>query len=261
MTNAERILVVDDEKAIRAVLTGALEDQGFAVQAAASPAEALAICEESVFDLALIDLKMPGPLDGIDLLRAIRRRWPQTTVIMLSGYATLDSAISALREGAYDYLTKPASTVQILESVNRGLAKRREESRQQQLIANLEDTLRELKRPTKSEASNESNPSARFVKRSGLMIDRQKRLVVQNSCLIDLTPTEFDLLDFLAAHAGRVVTAHELIRAAQGYDLVEADARPILRVHLQRLRRKLGDDPKEPRIIQNVRGKGYRFVA
>ncbi len=261
MNNAECILVVDDEQSIRIVVADALEGQGYRVEAAASSGEALKACERAAFDLALVDLKLPGPMDGLGLLQEFRRRYPQMIVIVLTGYGSLDSAIAAMREGAYDYLTKPASMALIFASVHRGLSRRREEARQEQLIAHLEDTLRELKRETHIERSGALPEPDRFVQTRRLVIDRQKRLVVLDDKLIELTPTEFDLLDFLATHSDHVVTASELIHAVQGYELADADARPIVRVHLQRLRRKLGDDPKEPSIIQNVRGKGYRFMA
>jgi two-component system KDP operon response regulator KdpE len=256
----EHILVVDDEKSIRMVISEALETAGYRVQSAAEPAQALALFKDHAFDLAMIDLRMQSALDGIGLLKEIRRRSPSTVVIVLTGFGTLDSAIMALREGAFDYLTKPASIAQIIESVERGLSKRREHARHQQLITQLEQTLRDLK----SESERESAPTRveeRFAKSSNLVIDRHKRLVVHAGEPVELTAVEFDILDYLAHHADRVITASELLRATQGYELMEADARPLVRVHIQRLRQKLEDDPLNPQFIVNVRGKGYRFVG
>lgn len=259
MDRAERILVVDDEKVIRTVIADALEGKGYAVQTAANAEQALRQFEESFFDLALVDLKMPGALDGLQLLERVHARWPATTVIVLTGYATLDSAITALRHGAYDYLAKPATMAQIVESVARGLAKRRDEQRRDHLLTQLEDTLHELKR--------EQNPAApvssaeRFRQFDQLTIDRQKRIAVRDGEPLALTATEFDMLDHLARHADRVVSARELVKATQGYELMEPDARPLVRVHIQRLRQKLEQDPENPRYILNVRGKGYRFAG
>jgi len=256
----EHILVVDDEKTIRMVIADALEAEGYYVHTAASPTEALQIFDQTPCDLALIDLKMPGAMDGIGLLKELRRRSPQTVIIMLTGFATFDSAIAAMREGAFDYLTKPASIAQIVASAERGLAKRREDIRRQELIAQLEQTLHSLR--TESESiQSPTNVSERFTRTSSLVIDRYKRLVIRGVDLLDLTSTEFDILDYLARHADRVVTASELVKATQGYDLIEADARPIIRVHIQRLRQKLEDDPDNPRFITTVRSKGYRFVG
>ncbi|MCX7838778.1 MAG: response regulator transcription factor [Anaerolineae bacterium] len=257
-TQAASILVVDDEDTIRTIITDALTQHGYNVQDAATSDQALRLCETTPFDLVLLDLKIPGAMDGLDLLKVIRRRWSQTVVIMLTGYGSLDSAINALRAGAFDYLTKPVSTTQIVESVERGLEKHREELRRQQLVTHLEATLQALKT-----ANLLSTPplDQRFTHTATLTIDRHKRLVVRGDELIELTATEFDILDYLARAADRIVTASELVKATQGYELMEQDARPMIRVHIQRLRQKLGDDPEHPRYILNVRGKGYRFIG
>lgn len=256
--NSAVILVVDDEAAIRAIVTEALTQRGYKVHSAATSDQALQLCENTSFDLVLLDLKIPGTRDGLELLKIIRQRWSQTVVIMLTGYGTLDSAIMALRLGAFDYLTKPASIAQIIESVERGLAKHWEELRRQQLVNHLEETLQALKNTA---ALSSAPVEQRFTHTSTLTIDRQKRLVVRGDELIELTTTEFDILDYLARAADRVVTASELLKATQGYDVMEQDARPMIRVHIQRLRQKLGDDPEHPRYILNVRGKGYRFIG
>lgn len=259
MEHPSHILIVDDEENIRTIIADALQGQGYQVKTASSAADALRACTESTFDLALLDLKIPGSMDGIALLKEINRRWPQVAVIMLTGYATLDSALAALRQGAHDYLIKPASVAEIIQSVERGLAKGRVETRRQQLVDQLEETLQELKGEVPS--NNDAGDADRFVQTSTLKIDRLKRLVVRGDNPLTLTATEFDLLDYLTHHVDRVVTARELIKAVQGYDLLEADARPIVRVHIQRLRQKIEDDPQHPRHILNVRGKGYRFAG
>jgi two-component system KDP operon response regulator KdpE len=255
-----RILVVDDEETIRTVLSEALEAHGYRVRCFANADQALRALEQEGGDLVLVDLKLPGSLDGLALLDRIVAHWQDTIVIVLTGYASLDSAIAALRRGAYDYLTKPASIPQILESVERGLDKKRQAARRQLIIAQLEQTLDELRR----EGLGTRGPEVaddRFVKTSSLMIDRHKRLAVRGDQPIALTATEFDLLEYLAQHADRVVTPGEIVKEIQGYDLGEADARPIVRVHIQRLRQKLEDDPDNPKFILNVRGKGYRFLG
>lgn len=258
MGHVDQILIVDDEKNIRTVIEDALAAEGFKTRSFAGAEEALQACEQTLFDLALLDLKLPGKMDGMDLLIEIHRRWPQTVIIMLTAYASLDSSIAALRNGAYDYLVKPASLHQIVESVSRGLAKKRSEAQRYETIARLEETLRMLKQDNLAQPDQVSE---RFCQVSSLTIDRQKRLAVLDREPLALTATEFDLLDHLVRHCDRVVTASELVKTIQGYDLVEADARPIVRVHIQRLRQKLGDDPEHPRYILNVRGRGYRFAG
>ncbi|HEX9076633.1 MAG TPA: response regulator transcription factor [Anaerolineae bacterium] len=259
MEHVDQILIVDDEKNIRTVIEEALAAEGYKTRACTTAEEALQACEQTEFDLALLDLKLPGKMDGMDLLAEIHRHWPRTVIIMLTAYASLDSSIAALRNGAYDYLVKPASLSQIVASVSRGLAKKRVEAQRYETIARLEETLRMLKQ------ENLAQPAAeipeRFVQISSLTIDRQKRLAVLDHEPLSLTATEFDLLDYLVRHCDRIVTASELVKTIQGYDLVEADARPIVRVHIQRLRQKLGDDPDHPRYILNIRGRGYRFAG
>jgi two-component system KDP operon response regulator KdpE len=252
------ILVVDDEESIRTLITDALILNGHSVHSAATAEEALRLCETLPFDLVLLDLKIPGTMDGLDLLKTIRQRLPQTIVIMLTGYGSLDSAVAALRAGAFDYLTKPVSIAQIIESVNRGLEKRREEIQRQQLMKHLEATLQALRQTALVSAPSVEQ---RFIHTATLTIDRHKRLVVQGDQPIELTATEFDILDYLVRATDRVVTASELVKVTQGYDMLEQDARPLIRVHIQRLRQKLGDDPGQPRYILNVRGKGYRFIG
>ena len=260
LNRAERLLVVDDEKSIRLVISETLQAQGWRVETAADPAGALRICTREPIDLALVDLKMPGPMDGIDLLVEMQTRWASMIVIMMSGYGTLDSAIRALRQGASDYVTKPASMSQIIESVERGLAKRRDQVRHHQLIAQIEDTLRELKQDRALDQSADGLPHDRFIQTPRLTLDRQKRLVVRGTTPIELTATEFDLLDYMANHSDRVVTAGELVKATQGIELPEKTARPIIRVHIRRLRQKLEDDPDHPQILLTVHSKGYRFA-
>jgi two-component system KDP operon response regulator KdpE len=255
----EHILVVDDEKSIRLVLKEALEMHQYQVEEAGTGDDALRLCDHRMFDLVLLDLKLPD-MDGVTLLTRLHERSPQTIIIMLTAFATLDSAVQALRQGAYDYLTKPASIPLIIESVERGLLKKREEARRLQVITQLEQTLAELKRDTLAMQSV-GDLTSRFVQTHTLMIDRAKRLVVRGDQPIALSATEFDLLDYLARHADRLVTASEIVKEIQGYDLTEEDARPLVRVHIQRLRQKLEDDPDNPHFILNVRGRGYRFVG
>ncbi len=260
MEQTAQILIVDDEKNIRKILCDTLSKHGYQTHAAENAQAALRLCEQINFDLALIDLKMPGSMDGLALLSEIHARWSQMIVIMLTAFASLDSSIAALRRGAYDYLIKPATIEEILDSVARGLEKKRQESQQKQVITQLEQVLQTLKQDHAT-TSSESSVDDRFVQTPLLTIDRKKRLVACGDQPLALSPTEFDVLDYLASHADRVITASELVQAIQGYDLVEADARPLIRVHIQHLRDKLEDDPEHPRYILNVRGKGYRFVG
>lgn len=260
MAIEKRILIVDDEETILEVMSDAVRSQGYSVETASGPELALSYCEKINFDMAIVDMRMPGKMDGLALLCEVRKRWPTMIVIMLTAYASIDTAIAALRQGAYDYLVKPVGISQILASIERGLMKSEKEAHMRRMINELESVLEALKLEYGIIPMN-GHEVQRFIQTPAVTIDRQKRLVVKDGKPVILTATEFDLLDFLASQPERVVTSQELIRAVQGYELSEADARPIIRVHIRRLRQKLEEDPDQPAYILNVRGKGYRFAG
>ena len=230
-----RVLIVDDEETIRVTVSAAMRRAGFETQTAADAVQAMELLERHSFDLAFLDLRLPGAMDGVALLSEIRSRSPETEVIMISAHATLESAIAALRLGAFDYLLKPFTMFQLVEIAERAMAKRRE---------------------AKRVASGETTEGTEMPR---IRVDRLQRMVFHDGKPVTLSATEFDILVFLMDHSDRVVSASELMRAVQGYDIDERDARTIVRVHIQRIRQKLGDDPDNPHYIQNVRGKGYRF--
>jgi two-component system alkaline phosphatase synthesis response regulator PhoP len=218
--------------------------------------QAMAIVEENRVELAMVDLRMPGEMDGLELMRWLRQRIPPIDVVILTAYATLDSSLSALREGAYDYLVKPVSTAQVLETAHRCMQRRQSEQQRQRVIIEIEQLLGQLKQaPAESE-----NHQTSILSMPSLIIDLQKRLVVRKGQPVNLTPTEFELLAYLASHSDRVVSCKELVEAAQGYQTTEVEARPIVRVNIRRLRKKIEEDPDRPRYIQTVRDRGYRFV-
>ena len=132
--NTYRVLIVDDEKSMREFLSIMLRKEGYAVTVAAHGPEALALIDKEIFDVVISDVKMPG-LSGIDVLKAVKAAAPSTIVLMMTAYASTETAVEAMREGAYDYLTKPFSLGQIdvivkrmadrlsLEAENRQLAR------------------------------------------------------------------------------------------------------------------------------------------
>jgi DNA-binding NtrC family response regulator len=106
MMSRVNILVVDDEEIVRESLAGWLEDDGYFVETADSGDAALKILQKHEWNLAMVDLKMPG-MDGICLMEEIRKVRPETTVLIMTAYATVDTAVKAMKEGAYDYVVKP----------------------------------------------------------------------------------------------------------------------------------------------------------
>ena len=129
MAMAGRILIVDDEAAVRFFLEEALTRDGHQVVAVDSGEAALALIADQEYDLALLDLMM-DEVGGMEVLTALSRRWPDTVVIVLTAHASLETAVEALRQGAHDYLFKPCETVELRESVRTGLLKRQQEQGQ-----------------------------------------------------------------------------------------------------------------------------------
>ncbi len=127
-----RVLVVDDEPVIRSFLVRVLEREGYAVQAASNGPEALDYLEATSFDLLLTDIKM-DQLDGVELLRQAKTRQPDLAVILLTGHATVSSAVAALRQGAYDYLLKPLRNEDLVMAVAAGLEERSRQQRRDRL--------------------------------------------------------------------------------------------------------------------------------
>ncbi len=263
-----KILIVDDDSSIRNTLKEVLSRESYQVSTAGSGEEALKIMRETNFDLALLDLKMIG-MDGLSLMKEIKRRSPLTGIIMLTGYATLESAIGALRQGAHDYLLKPCEPEMLKNSIREGLKKQWRDIRRRELIDRLEQGVRELSVVSFTEAeenellledSDEIENDNRFLRVGDLLIDLRKHIVMMRGEPVNLTPTEFSVLASLAESAGTVLRCEDLVSRAQGYNCPEQEARTSIKTHISHLRQKLEQDPSRPSHILNVRGVGYMLA-
>jgi len=258
-----RIMVVDDEAAERVSLAEILRLEGYHVATAASGEEALSLLDKSdPFDLMLLDIKMPG-IDGLEVADVVRKQSPNTVVILLTAFGTLETAVQAIKRGAHDYLLKPCPIPDILESVRNGLAKHKQERQRQHLVSQLQYAISELATVEGTEAIDEevSSQSSRFIEVRDVVVDLQKHIVMLRGQPLDLTPTEFKILVCLIETSDRVWSPQELVRNAQGYETDAWGARAIIRVHIRRLRKKIEDDPANPTYILNVRGIGYLFSS
>jgi two-component system alkaline phosphatase synthesis response regulator PhoP len=245
-----RVLVVDDDPSIRSTLKEVLSRESHQVTTAESGEEALNLMRGTTFDLALLDLKMAG-MDGLSLMKEIRRRSPATGIIMLTGYATLESAIGALRQGAHDYLLKPCEPEVLKNSIRDGLKKQWRDLRRKE----LDDS--DYFESSTDDAMN----GDRFLHVGDLLIDLRKHIMTMRGEPVSLTPTEFSVLVSLAESAGTVLRCEELVSRAQGYECPEQEARTIIKTHISHLRQKLEKDPSRPCHILNVRGVGYMLAA
>jgi DNA-binding response OmpR family regulator len=259
---AARVMIVDDEASARVSLAEILRLEGYYVATAASGEEAISLLEknEDPFDLMVLDLKMPG-MDGLELTEAIRKRSPGTIIILLTAYGALDTAVQAIRQGAHDYLLKPCPIPEVLESVRKGLSKREQEYKRQQLVSQLKNTLSALVEVEGVDVSEEVEEidSDRFARVRDVTLDRHKHIVMLEDQPLDLTPTEFKILACLMETPDQVWSPQELVENAQGYETDAWGARAIIRVHIRRLRKKLERNPSDPEYILNVRGVGYMF--
>jgi two-component system, OmpR family, alkaline phosphatase synthesis response regulator PhoP len=267
------VLVVDDEGANRYSVSKTLQRVGYFVSEAASGEEALEVIKGQHFDVVLTDIRMPG-LDGVELLRRIKEEAPDAIVILMTAYATLGTAVEALRLGAHDYLIKPSSNQDIRQSVSRGVERARNLKRRRSLLDAIRSDVFELTRAdleattavtadsasgTPRSSENITEPASTSMQLGPLTVYPGRYQIAVGDKDIDLTPTEFDLLLYLAAHRGRVVPCHELVREVRGYAVDEAEAREVIRPHVSNLRRKLKSAEQNADLIVNVRGIGYRL--
>jgi two-component system KDP operon response regulator KdpE len=221
-----RVLVVDDEPAIRRFLNTSLSAHGYAVFEAVTGEDALQSVPAVRPDLVILDLGLPG-ISGVDVARSMRE-WTQTPIIVLSVREEESDKIDALDAGADAYLTKPFSVGE--------------------LLARIRAALRRA-----------IGPEAPSVFATGeLVVDVTARDVRMAGQRVQLTPTEYDLLKALVAHPGRVLTHRQLTKAVWG-GLSYEDELHLLRVNISNLRHKLESNPTSPRYIVTEPGVGYRL--
>ena len=226
---AIRILVVDDEPAIRRALRAPLLELGFQVAEASRGEEALQMLRGAVFDVVLLDINMPG-IGGIETLRRIRAIAPRLPVLMLTVRDGEEGKVEALELGADDYVTKPFST--------------------RELIARIRTAVRRMRAPLR--------PEDAAIEIGEIRLDPAKRTVTKRGAQVHLTRKEFDILYCLMVRAGRVVTYARLLTAVWGADCREEVE--YLRTFVRQLRKKIEDDPSNPAYLLTDVYVGYRFV-
>jgi DNA-binding response OmpR family regulator len=225
-----RVLVVEDEAAIRRVITGYLEQDGFAVTEAADGNDAVRQARAVAPDVVVLDLGLPG-LDGVEVCRQLRT-FTDAYIIMLTARADEVDKLIGLSVGADDYLTKPFSA--------------------RELVARIHVMLR---RPRSPQPSTEGGERV-F---GDLRINTDAREVTVAGQSVALTRTEFDILDMLSAQPRRVHARSQILREVWGPGWI-GDER-VVDVHIAHLRAKLGDDPSTPTFIATVRGVGFRMLT
>lgn len=224
MTTAPFVLAVDDEAGILRLIKLELEEQDFTVVTAASGEEALQVAQEQRPEIVLLDILMPE-MDGLEVMRRLREI-SDAPIILVTAKDTDSDKVRGLEQGADDYIVKPFNA--------------------DELGARIRAVLRR---------TEGAGPRQRVLLAGGATIDLDRRLVTRDGERIDLTRTEWLLLQQLAANPGRVMTNSELLSKIWGPEY--RDDLQYLRVWVSRLRRKLEPDPAEPVIIKTLQGIGY----
>jgi len=252
-----RLLLVDDEQTIRHSLGEILTLEGYEVVSAENGETAVEHIKNQSFDLVLLDLKMPG-LSGLDVLRYINAAAPDTKVILLTAHGSLESAIEALRQGAHDYILKPATSHTILRSLEQALSKRTELQHRRLLVEQLDTSIQRLKDVEKMEVKASVDQQMAIIG-DDVVLDIPRREIWRGNRKVSLTPAEGKLMKTFLENRSRVLSHRELVFLVQGYETTEKEAPEVLRPLVSRLRRKLSVFEGGENWIVNVRGTGYLF--
>lgn len=221
-----RILIVDDEAGLRELVRINLEHEGYTVYQADNGPQALEIAQSQKPDLVILDVMMPE-MDGWEVCRRLRE-FTQTPVLMLTALGSSQHIVTGLDNGADDHLSKPFNM--------------------DELNARVRALIRRVPSPNRPVVAGKSD----------IVIDKQKREVTIRGQLIDLTPTEYDLLLLLAENAGSVLPHESLLQGVWGNEYTKDN--DYLKVYIWHLRRKLEEDPRDPKLLLTEWGVGYRLV-
>jgi two-component system KDP operon response regulator KdpE len=228
-SDGDLVLVVEDERSMARILSASLQARGYRVKVARSGQDALDQSAAEDPAVVLLDLGLPD-LDGVEVCRRMRQ-WSKAPIIVVTANGAEDRKISALDEGADDYVTKPFSMPELLARLRVAVRHRRE------LAPFMDDGLLEV---------------------GDLVVDPADHRVTVAGRPVELTPKEFEFLALLARHQGKVLTHRHILQSVWG---PEATGRTeYLRTYANQLRRKLQDDPASPRLVTEP-GVGYRLIA
>ena len=232
---SENILVVDDEKEIADLVGLYLRNEGYAVSVYNTGLEALKSAEEHVYDLAILDVMLPD-VDGFNICRKLREKYFYPIIMLTAKVEDLDK-IMGLTIGADDYITKPFNPLE--------------------LIARVKTQLRRYKKY--NGGASESGVFSEEYDINGLYINKETHVCTLYGKPVLLTPREFSILLYLCENKGKVVSSEELFEAVWGEKYI--DNNNTVMAHIGRLREKLREPAKNPRLIKTVWGVGYKIEA
>jgi two-component system alkaline phosphatase synthesis response regulator PhoP len=227
----KKILIIEDEEPIRTALEDDFRLENYEVAVAADGIEGLAKAADLNTDLIILDVMLPG-MNGFDICRKLRSQGIRTPIIMLTAKGQEIDRVVGLELGADDYVTKPFSP--------------------RELQARVKAVLR------RTEAGTDDSADALF-RAHGLEIDFRQYICRKNGKEVSLTAHEFELLDYLVVNRGKVIKRDELLDEVWGKDVFVTPH--TVDTHVANLRKKIEDDPSNPRFILSTRGVGYKFIS
>ncbi|MEK5145156.1 response regulator transcription factor [Paenibacillus sp. FSL M7-0134] len=226
------VLVIDDEEKISRLLQLELSHEGYAVEIAQTGREGLEKALVGTWDIIILDVMLPE-MNGVEVLKQIRKVDNHTPVIMVTARNTTPDKVSGLDEGANDYITKPFEI--------------------EELLARMRASMRHQMEPTATALQEEDKPPSRLQVDS-LVLERKTRSVVREGNRIELTPKEYDLLLYLMEHKNQVLQRDQMIQDVWGFDFV-GDTN-VVDVYIRYVRKKI-DHGYKKKLIKTVRGVGY----
>ncbi|WP_309299357.1 response regulator transcription factor [Paenibacillus sp. YYML68] len=227
----ERILIVEDEPHIARVLELELRHEGYEVTIATDGLRGLELAGSEAWSLIVLDVMLPG-IDGLELLRRLRAEGSSVPVLLLTARDTTDNIVEGLDLGAGDYVTKPFAAPELLARI------------------------RSLIRLSRQTPVAGSCPGGELLHAAGLSLHTSTRKVERDGQSIELTPTEFELLHYMLKHQGEVLSRDRLIEDVWGYS--HTGDTNVVDVYIRYLRQKI-DQGYRPKLLQTVRGVGYRL--
>lgn len=287
------ILLVEDDDTARVLLSNVLKRAGYQVTATADGERAIQLLnsssaaepEGSTYDVVLTDIRMHGK-DGIAVMHAASRQKKPPAVILMTGYGSIETAVAALRANAYDYLLKPCDTGDLLQCVAGAVQHRSADMQRADAVRMLTHYVEQLQmadstharfpprisepsfqepagetaagedKPARGEKVEKDEQEERFIQVGHLCLDLFRHTVTFHEYPLQVTPTEYTLLQCLAKNPGRVLRYHEIVQYTHSSQVSNNEAQVLLRAHVHNLRRKI-----DPSYLINVRGIGYMLVV
>src|SRR3954468_11901199 len=230
-----KILIVEDEEAIRLGLVDLLEIEGYEIEVAEDGEQAMEKVREMQPDLVILDLMLPKA-SGYDVCRFIRKSFPNTFIMMLTAKNEEINKIQGLEMGADDYVTKPFSVFE--------------------LMARIKSMLRRI---TQEKTTTPPLTTEEVLEFDDIHIDFKKYAATKSGTPMELSAKEFQILKYLASRRGEVVTREDLLQAIWGYSLENMPTTRTVDNQIVKLRQKIESDTENPLVIKSVRGVGYKF--